>query len=443
MVVSAAVLTGYVACATRGLEGGGTKQVSLDGVVVDEQAGIGIQGVYVALCAVGPHKSVVRGNMFPACGAEVTYAITDGTGRFRLTWSADRDRAVGAWVAFTATGYTPQCLPNDAFTSAPLHERMVKLRRAPLVELTLVDANGRPIRGAGGGWFVERGEALQLAYQSCCSDDLGRMSFGPDGVPEGRVTFFSTTGDTGSTRSMVGTSAIVTSAGAKHSVTLHISQPLQRLHGQVVDADGAPLAAIVSIESAEPGALSALDRALLEIRGTDTDLEGGFEFRIASPAAVEVRLSTWGGLDEAGPSHVWLSPLAAVTARFGAKSAPLRLKAPVARVVRCTMSGPADASVGIEELSIFFAPHNMSGHSGGCTWIGGRPQDNEDRRSPTPRAVRFIWPSGARSLVVSARASSTSSKSANAGELHSLVGDAVLDDATTPCEIHGTQPVGR
>jgi len=78
--------------------------------------------------------------MFPACDAEVTYAITDGVGRFRLTWNADNSRANGASVAFTATGYVPQYLPNDVFTStAPLHERVVKLRRAPLVELTLVD----------------------------------------------------------------------------------------------------------------------------------------------------------------------------------------------------------------------------------------------------------------------------------------------------------------
>ncbi len=176
----------------------------------------------------------------------------------------------GASVAFTAAGYVPQYLSNDAFTSAArLHERVVKLRRAPLVELTLVDANGKPMRGAGGGWFVERADTLQLAHQACCSDDLGKMSFGPNGVPEGRITFFSTAGGTGGTLAMVGTNTIVTSVGARHSVTSHVSQPLQRLHGQVVDADGAPLAALVSVDPAEPGALSALDRALLEIRGTD------------------------------------------------------------------------------------------------------------------------------------------------------------------------------
>ncbi len=441
-VVSATVLVGLLACATRGLGNGGTEQPFLDGVVVDERTGSGIPGVHVALCGVGPHRSFVRGNVYPTCGAEVTSAITDGGGRFRLTWNADSSSAAGASVAFIATGYTPQHLPNDVFTSAgSLHERTVKLRRAPLVELTLVDASGKPMRGAGGGWFVERAEAIQLAYQSCCSDDLGRMSFGPDGVPEGRITFFSAAGGMEGRLATVGASTIVTSAGSSYSVTLQVSQPLQRLHGHVVDSDGAPLAALVSVESAEPGALSALDRALLEIRGTNTDLEGGFDFRIASPAAVEVRLSTWGGLDEAGPSHVWLSPLAAVMARFGPKNDPITLKAPVARIVRCTMTGPDNMRVGIEELSIFFAPHKVSGHSGGCARIGELPQDDEKGRGPRPREVRFIWPNGARSLVVTARSSSTPSSADVAGESQPLVGEAVLDAATSTCEMHGTQPM--
>jgi hypothetical protein len=210
------------------------------------------------------------------------------------------------------------------------------------------------------------------------------------------------------------------------------------LHGRVVDAAGAKLAALVEVEPAEPDGLSALDRALLETRGPNTDLEGNFDFRIASSAAVEVRLSTWGGLDDVGPGHVWLSALAALTARFGPNSEPITLKAPAARVVRCTMTGSDGARLGVGEISIFFAPHKVTGHSGGCAWIGGREGDAEDEPRPKPREVRFIWPSGAQSLIVTARSDSAASKSGDTMESHSLMGEAVLDSPATPCEIRGS-----
>jgi hypothetical protein len=435
VIAGGALLLGFLACATRSPTGGENRQSTLEGAVIDEQTGTSLAGVSVALCGVAPHRNVVWGNMFPACGADVTSTITDSAGRFRLPWSPDDRSLAGATVAFTSTGYSPQNLPIDAITRlAPSNKSVVRLRRAPVVDVTIVDAQGHPIRGAGVGWFVERPGALQMA-QSCCSDERGRLSWGPDGIPEGRITFFSAIGGN---VSKVGIATIESSAGANDSVTLRVSQPLQRLHGHVVDAGGENLAAVVDVEPAEPDALSALDRALLEIHGPSTDLEGDFDFRIASSALVEVRLSTWGGLDEGGPGHVWLSPLAAVTARFGPKSESITLRAPAARVVRCTMTGSDGATLGVGEVSIFFAPHKVSGHTGGCAWVGGRARDGEDGPRPKPREVRFIWPSGAQSLIVTARSASDVSRSGDGAESHSLVGKAVLDNPATPCEINGS-----
>jgi hypothetical protein len=409
--------------------------VSLQGTVLDALSGAPLQGVSVVLCGENARRAVILDDSWSHCTRELTGTSTDEAGSFRLPWQAPDRIPAGVTLVLWSSGYLPRVLsPATLPSEGPSNGFVVKLRAAPTVDASVAGMDGKPIHNAGFGWFVEEAGTIRVRYRRCCSDEQGKISFVTEGVPEGEVTFFSTTG--GPTPRF-GTSAIATHAGTRYTVAVKVDQLLQEVHGQVVDAEGSPLAALVSVESSEPNALTTLDRLLLEVRGKDTDLEGNFEFRIASPARVVLRLSTWGGLDEAGPSHVWLAPLSAQVSTFGLDTQPVVLRAPAAKVVRCTMLGPANARLRLMELGIFFAPHRRSGHSGSCAWVGGRAIPEGDVVRATPQEVRFIWPIGSETLVVTAHSTSGAPSSGPSSESPSFARDAVLDRATDTCEILG------
>ncbi len=348
-----------------------------------------------------------------------------------MAWAPGAPGSVGANVVFTSAGYLPFMVPTATLRLPGSPSNLtITLRTAPIVDVTVVDAEGKPLPNAGLGWFVEKAGTIRARYEACCSSDQGKISFGPDGVPEGEVTLFSTT------RGEVprfGTSSITAHAGKRYSVTVRVARPLLKVRGRVVDADGSPLAALVSVEPVRPSAFSALDRVLLDVRGADTDLEGRFELRITSPGDVRLRLSTWTGLGT-GATHVQTKTLTEITAQLGLDPEPVVLKAPAVAVVRCTMLGPNNARLALSELGLFFAPHRQGGHSGSCVWAGGALRADDDAKRSFPRQVNFIWPSGAETLLVTARAAAEATTS---GESRQLIGEVALKHATDPCQIHG------
>ena len=307
------------------------------------------------------------------------------------------------------------------------------MRRAPVVEVTVSDADGKPINHGGVGWLVEDAASIQAYYSHFFGGD-GKPWSDPEGVPEGQVTLFTTTD--GQTPSFA-TATITTKAGGHYSVTLKPDKPQFRIRGKAVAADDSPLAAVVSIEPISPKALSAVDRVLLEFRGQDTDSEGNFEFRITSPAQVVVRLSTWVGLG-APAEHVRTARLA--EAKVESRSAPelLVLKAPPAAVVRCIMIGPAKDRLSMVELGLSFVPHDLGyGHSGSCVWAGGKASADQDPNRKYPEQINFIWPRGVETLLVTGRSTEVALSTTKS---ESFAGGLVLRHATDSCQIPGYKP---
>ena len=423
----------FAGCATQGTAGQASP-VSFQGTVVDAQSGVPIEGVTVVLCAEAAERPIAFENVLSPCATELASTFTDRSGSFRMARDPGDQIPPGANIVFRSAGYLPLALPPATLRSGGGSSNRVTLRSAPTVEVTVVNADGAPVRNAGLGWFVEeKAGAIRARYQACCSSAEGRISFGLDGVPEGRVTLFSTTG---SQTPRFGTNTIATHSGGRYSVILRVAQPLQQLRGRVVDVDGSPLAAVVSVEPAEANALTGLDRVLLEVRGTDTDLAGNFEFRIASPARVVLHLSTWVGL-ATGAAHVRLTPLAEVASQFGLDPKPVILKAAAVPVVCCTMLGPNNARLAVAELGLFFAPHRTYGHSGSCVWVGGPAGADEDSQRTFPQEVRFIWPSGSETLVVTARSTAVVPGAKDASESQSFSGEVALKRPADACQIRG------
>ena len=409
-----------------------TSAASVEGTVVDADTGSPMESVRIVLCARPRRASVSLIGMYAGCDTEVSTVTTDSSGWFHLTWESGQSPD-GSRIEVIAGRYLPFIIPTAVPPSQGSAKLAIRLRRAPLVEVTVIDADGKPITHGSVGWLVEEAGSIRSYYFPSFSGVDGRPWFDPEGVPEGQVTLFVTADDQAPS---FATSTITTKSGGHYSVTLKTDQPLFKIRGTAVAADNSPLAALVSVEPVQPKAFSALDRVLLEARGQDTDTEGNFEFRITSPAEVMVRLSTWVGRGQR-EDHVHRMPLAGTTAEFRVDPKPVVLRAPAAPLVRCTMVAPDNTPVTLAEIGLFFVPHQDGrGHSGSCVWAGGKSSPDRDPIHRQPLHVNFIWPSAVETLLVRARSTAWLLPS---GVSQSYIGEVALGRATDPCQIQGVK----
>jgi len=402
-------------------------RVTFQGTVIDK-AGTPLEWVNVHLCTEGERRRGVVESPFTVCEVDLAEAITNKWGRFRIRSPAYRPESPARLIVDHA-GYLEQIVPlPKPGSGSSMRPFRITLRAVAEVGVQVVDAQDRPVAHASVGWFYEQEGTIKTKYhEGCTPDDVSRS-----GVAEGPVTFFATTG--GATPHFA-IQEVETHSGSRSTITLRAVNPLQRLRGRVVDADGSPLPARVSVEPIEPNGFSAVDRVLLKARGKNTDRAGNFEFLITSPARVLVRLSTWFAWDPTTTDDVRDISLATVPAQFGLDSQPVVLRAPKAPLVRCTIIGTADERPAIAELGISFVPHGSPGHSGPCTWVGGPSSDNENLPPETLREATFIWPGGAETLFVWARPVWGTMLAGSRGQPQDLLGIVTMKSATDPCQI--------
>jgi len=403
----------------------------LTGRVLDGRDAQPIEGARVSVCAHKNNDPVELIGMGSRCETEIASTVTDSAGSFRLALGALSGEN-SAKVEFIAPGYLP--IEKTARSQASQEDPdglTINLRPAPVVDVTLLSASGMPLQQGGLGWFVEDAGFVRAQYSSHFSSQQGTLSFAPEGVPEGRVTFFSISAGEDP---HFGANTVTTKAAGRYAVTLRTDKSMLKVRGRVVGDGGQSLAAVVSVVPTQPKSFSALDRVLEEIRGHETNIDGSFEFRITSPAQVLLRLSTWRGRGQ-GSEHVQLRLLAESPATFDVNPKPILLKAPSAPTVHCTMRGPADEPLALKELGLSFVPHQAGkGHSGSCVWAGGKSSADEDATRSYPHRVSFIWPDGVEALLVTGR--STTSESPT-GKKQEYRGEVALSHPTDPCQIRG------
>ncbi len=427
-VALSALLVAHLACAAGRRSARDTSQ-ELVGTIVDARTGAPIEGARVLLCAHEDSAPVALIGMGSRCDREVEIASSDHHGAFRLHASS-----VGAPVPTTLEITAPRYLPFRVATpvqsaAARTPALQARLQPIPDIDVTALDGEGKPLQHGGMGWLAEEPGRIRGQFLAYFASQDGTLSFNPDGVPEGIVTFFVIAGDDDP---HFGTATITTSAGRHDAVRIKADQRFLKVRGQAVDAEGSPLAAVVSVEPTSR--MSPLDRVLVEIGGQDTDLEGNFEFRVTSPSSVSVRLSTWIGRGQRG-EHVLLKTLTEAPCTFASNPKPIVLKAPPAPVVRCGMVGPDARPLALAELGLSFVPHQEGrGHSGSCVWPGGRSSGTEASKRSQPREVRFIWPDGVETLLVTGY---SLSKALPSGEQNSYSGEVALSHPTDPCRIRG------
>ena len=422
---------GLIACASQ-KNTRPTSAASVEGTVIDADTAAPMEGVRIALCTQQRKEPVALIGMSTGCKTEASTAYTDSSGSFRLPWKPGQT-PVGSRIEVVEGRYLPFSIPTEALSSQGNAKLAVKLRRVPVVDVTMIDADGKTIPHGGVGWLVEEADSIRAYYYPYFSGRDGKSWFAPEGVPEGQVTLFATAD--GETPSFA-TSTITTKAGCRYSVTLKADKPLLKIRGKAVAADDSPLAAVISLEPIQPIVFSAVDRVLLEARGQDTDIEGNFEFRFTSPTKVKVRLSTWVGRGQ-GTEHVHLKPLAETPAEFRVDPKPTVLRAPTAPLVRCTMVAPNNTRLSMAELGLFFVPHqDGSGHSGSCVWAGGKARESENASRRHAQQVNFIWPSEVQTLLIAGRSTAWLLPS---GVSQSYIGEVMLGRATDLCQIQGIE----
>jgi hypothetical protein len=393
----------------------------LEGSVVGAPDSKPIAGARVLLCRVETREQTAIENPFSACQDEIASTSTDELGRFRLTWQPSLGR-VGARVLITSTGWLPWTGEPSALRSG--RELAVALRRAPTVEITVVGRDAKPIERAGGGWVVEAKNGIQARYEVCCTNEDGILSFTLDGVPEGPVLVFAVAGEP---PARFGSKALSTVAGEHYTSVVTVDRPLQRVMGRVVDAPGAPLAALVSVTPAPNTTFSALDRVLLAAQDEGTDMHGGFARYLTRPTRAVLELRAWTGLRKGTP-HVATERVSAIETQFEKHPHEVVLHAPTAPVVRCTVVGPDGDALALSALGILFVPHRSDGHSGRCFWAGGPPRADADEQRRAAREVRFIWPRSAESLLVMGQGKA-------ATDAPAYVGEVKLEHAADRCQI--------
>jgi hypothetical protein len=403
----------------------------LTGRVLDDRDAKPIEGAIVSVCSRNDNAPVQLIGMGSRCETEISRAVTDSNGSFRLALgSLSTDD--GIRVELTAPGYLSIEKTLRAQTSQQRPEALtIRLRLAPVVDVTILGPDERPLQHGGLGWLVEEAGFIRAQHTSHFSSQQGTLSFGPEGVPEGKITFFATTAGEDP---HFGTTTVATKSAGRYAVTLRTDKPMLRVRGRVVDDGGRPLVAVVSIVPTQPDLLSPLDRVLEEARGQETDIDGDFEFRITSPAQVSLRLSTWRGRGQ-GAEHVQLRPLSESPALFEVSPKPILLKAPPGPIVHCSMRGSAEQSLALMELGLSFVPHQEGkGHSGSCVWAGGKAIADQDAKRTFPHEVSFFWPDGVETLLVTGYSTTTALPT---GEVRSYVGEVALNHPTDLCQIRG------
>jgi hypothetical protein len=417
------VLSVHASCATQTRV---SQEGRWEGLVASGHTGEPIAGARVVLCGDQRQERAAIENPFQPCDNELAITTTDEVGRFRLAWQPVPGRIESSMMV-TSTGYLPWIgLTSTIGSTRGTAKASITLRRAPTVEVTVVDTDGKPISHAGAGWLLETKGSIQAHYETCCTSEEGKMSFGLDGVPEGSVMFFASAG---APPARFGTTTIRTKIGEHYVSVVRMDRALQKVIGRVVDASGAPLAALVSVAAASKATFSALDRVLLGAQREETDMDGSFERYLATPERAFLQLRTWSGLTSGAP-HVGTELLSTTEVRFDEHPQAVVVRAPTMPIVRCSMVGPDRAPVALAALGIFFTPHGGYGHSGSCAWVGGALRADLDQRGRPLNEVSFIWPGAATSLRIAGHGRATAN-------VPSMVGEIMLEHADDTCHILG------
>ena len=372
----------------------------------------------VSLCEHLVPAPVLVNRDLPACDHLIASARSAASGAFVLKWSGPRTVLAAASLTVARWGYLSKIVGGKQLVDSPVN---LSLSPVPAVQLAIVRPDGTPVSDAEYGWFAQDGPTLKIRHVVCCSPP-GPVDLDADGVPEGEVTVFAIA--PGRTPQF-GTARIRTRPGQRTTVVVEVARPLLAVAGRAVTADGSPLAAVVSAEPIAFDPLGAFDRALLAIDGGPTDLTGAFLFRSTSAAPLRLVLSTWIPGQGTSSAHLATRPLAESEARPGGDRIVLRSSQ--APVVACSLLDGRGRALPLSEVGLTFGPHLGWGHSGSCLDLSEHFAPGPSGAGPT--TARFVWPAGARTVTIVARADERAAGNPPRS------GSIVLRDPAEPCRL--------
>jgi hypothetical protein len=374
-------------------------------VVVDAGTDKPIASARVTLCGgmVEPAGVVVNREV-RACDHELEVRETRRNGETAVRWEGATADLARAGLLVHADRYLQGFVSGSELSKrvGATGRLRIALTAGARISGVVTRPDGSAVADVQFGWVTEEGRALRVRRVSYYNARNGEVASADEELaPVGEVTVFAVVLEP-SPRLAV--ARVVTEPGRETRVALEVRQPLLRVRGKVVTADGAPLTANVSAEPADPAA-PAIERALMSIGDRRVALGDGpttppGEFAVlAVPGArLRLRASTWipggGHLSD----HVGTRPLAELSVDLAShdSATPLLLKAPASPVVTCTFADPKGTTLLIDGLDLSFGPHLHWGHSGGCV---ATPRLADVPPAPTER-VSFIWPDGADAVSV-------------------------------------------
>jgi hypothetical protein len=287
-------------------------------------------------------------------------------------------------------------------------------------EVSFLRSDGSAIAGALYGWFTQTPEGVHTHGITCCSDEHGRVSFRASELPDAEQSWLYLI------EPSPGDAYALAKIDRLHPQTmaLHPGGKLVHIRGTLSDKLGQSLAALVNMVPKSP-ASTPFERALLSLQPKATGANGRFDIRAPSMGPFELHVSTWERADDSA-QHVYTRDTL-VAPDVVADDHELHLTVPGADVVSCTLTDSAGKELSIVELGIQLFPHGKSAHNNGCAFPGGEDELlAQPDRSPST-TIRFLWPAGAKELLVFARGAS--------GTGEPMVGTALLKDPSDRCHV--------